>query len=68
MFEWLINRINDAMNNKSNPNRQVSADEKLRSIGVLDIFGFERFEENRFEDEETRFLFLLFFTFISIVL
>jgi myosin heavy subunit len=36
------------MNNKSNANRQIPADEKLRSIGVLDIFGFERFEQNRF--------------------
>lgn len=49
MFEWLINRINAAMNNKANANRQISSDEKLRSIGVLDIFGFERFEENSFE-------------------
>lgn len=47
MFEWLIERINVAMNNKSNANRQTPADEKLRSVGVLDIFGFERFEQNR---------------------
>jgi hypothetical protein len=47
MFEWLIDRINSAMNNKNNPNRQTQSDEKLRSIGVLDIFGFERFEQNR---------------------
>ncbi|CAF1183362.1 unnamed protein product [Rotaria sordida] len=49
MFEWLIARINLTMNNKNNVNRQTSADEKLRSIGVLDIFGFERFEQNSFE-------------------
>lgn len=49
MFEWLIARINSAMNNKSNANRQIAADEKLRSIGVLDIFGFEKFEQNSFE-------------------
>jgi myosin heavy subunit len=48
MFEWLIARINSAMNNKSNPNSQTQSDEKLRSIGVLDIFGFEKFEQNRF--------------------
>ena len=47
MFEWLITRINTAMNDKNNGNRAVSADEKLRSIGVLDIFGFEKFEQNR---------------------
>jgi myosin heavy subunit len=47
MFEWLIERINSAMNNKNNPNRQIQSDEKLRSIGVLDIFGFEKFEQNR---------------------
>ncbi len=47
MFEWLIERINIAMNNKNNPNRQIPSDEKLRSIGVLDIFGFEKFEQNR---------------------
>ncbi len=52
MFEWLIARINLAMNNKNNANRQIQADEKLRSIGVLDIFGFERFEQNRFEEFE----------------
>jgi len=48
MFEWLIERINSAMNNKNNPNRQIQSDEKLRSIGVLDIFGFENFDQNRF--------------------
>ena len=47
MFEWLIERINIAMNNKNNSNRQTPSDEKLRSIGVLDIFGFEKFEQNR---------------------
>jgi myosin heavy subunit len=47
MFEWLIERINLAMNNKSNANRTIPSDEKLRSVGVLDIFGFEKFEQNR---------------------
>ncbi|CAF3603065.1 unnamed protein product [Adineta steineri] len=49
MFEWLIARINSAMNNKSNANRTAQADEKFRSVGVLDIFGFEKFEQNSFE-------------------
>ena len=52
MFEWLIERINSAMNNKSNANRQNPADEKYRSVGVLDIFGFEKFEHNRFVDQQ----------------
>jgi myosin heavy subunit len=47
MFEWLIDRINISMNNKNNANRQAQSDEKFRSVGVLDIFGFEKFEHNR---------------------
>ena len=50
MFEWLIERINTAMNNKNNSNLQNPSDEKFRSVGVLDIFGFEKFEQNRFVD------------------
>ena len=50
MFEWLIERINVSMNNKNNANRQNPSDEKFRSVGVLDIFGFEKFEQNRFVD------------------
>jgi myosin heavy subunit len=50
MFEWLITRINLAMNSKNNANRQGQVDDKLKSIGVLDIFGFEKFEQNRYVD------------------
>ncbi|CAF1217575.1 unnamed protein product [Rotaria magnacalcarata] len=49
MFEWLIARINITMKNKNNANHQMQSDEQLRSIGVLDIFGFEKFEQNSFE-------------------
>ncbi|CAF3943400.1 unnamed protein product [Rotaria sp. Silwood2] len=49
MFEWLIARINLTMNDKNNANRQTQGDDQLRSIGVLDIFGFEKFEQNSFE-------------------
>lgn len=48
MFEWLIARINSTMTSKNNSNRQPVPDDQLRSIGVLDIFGFEKFEQNRF--------------------
>ena len=47
MFDWLIERINLAMNNKNKDIRKIQPDGQLRSIGVLDIFGFERFEQNR---------------------
>lgn len=38
LFNWLVNRIN--MSNQ---------DQKLKSIGLLDIFGFEKFEVNSLE-------------------
>jgi myosin I len=39
MFDWLVGRINVA----------VSGATSARFIGVLDIFGFEIFEKNHFE-------------------
>ena len=38
-FQWLVDEINET----------TSASKETRSIGILDIFGFESFEENRFE-------------------
>uniref|UniRef100_A0AAZ3P1T9 Unconventional myosin-X-like n=1 Tax=Oncorhynchus tshawytscha TaxID=74940 RepID=A0AAZ3P1T9_ONCTS len=38
-FSWLITRINQKVRGKDN----------FKSIGILDIFGFENFEVNRFE-------------------
>ncbi|XP_045141211.1 unconventional myosin-X-like [Echinops telfairi] len=38
-FEWLIKRINSRIKGK----------EDFKSIGILDIFGFENFEVNHFE-------------------
>nr|XP_014341456.1 PREDICTED: unconventional myosin-X-like [Latimeria chalumnae] len=38
-FSWLISRINAKIKGKDN----------FRSVGILDIFGFENFEVNRFE-------------------
>lgn len=40
MFDWLVIRLNQAMGNDA---------KSIRLVGVLDIFGFEIFETNRFE-------------------
>ncbi len=40
LFDWLVTRINKSINNKS---------ESKSFIGVLDIYGFESFEQNSFE-------------------
>ena len=44
MFSWLIQRVNAAMRGR----RGVS-EKKVRVVGLLDIFGFEIFEKNSFE-------------------
>ena len=45
MFIWLIDKINQAIyKTNRDPRRQK------KSIGVLDIFGFENFDKNRFGD------------------
>jgi myosin-1 len=41
MFSWLVSRINDSIRVKTRGRR--------KSIGVLDIYGFEIFENNSFE-------------------
>ncbi|XP_009985744.1 PREDICTED: unconventional myosin-X-like, partial [Tauraco erythrolophus] len=38
-FSWLINKINTKIKGKEN----------FKSVGILDIFGFENFQVNRFE-------------------
>ena len=43
MFEWLRYTLNDKMAGTSN------AEEEYPSIGMLDIFGFEEFKNNSFE-------------------
>jgi myosin-5 len=40
LFDWLVSRINKSINNKP---------ESKSFIGVLDIYGFESFEQNSFE-------------------
>ncbi|XP_055339846.1 unconventional myosin-IXAa-like isoform X2 [Paramacrobiotus metropolitanus] len=42
MFDWIVNQTNRLLNPKSSKEKEVS-------IGVLDIFGFENFERNSFE-------------------
>ncbi|XP_015471120.1 unconventional myosin-Ia isoform X3 [Parus major] len=41
LFNWLVNRINTSIQVKSNEQRKV--------MGVLDIYGFEIFQDNGFE-------------------
>lgn len=44
LFEWLVGRVNDSITQKfTKPQRSY------KSIGLLDIFGFEIFKENSFE-------------------
>ncbi|XP_069915042.1 unconventional myosin-IXb isoform X3 [Oryctolagus cuniculus] len=45
LFDWIVLRINHALLNKRDVEESVSC----LSIGVLDIFGFEDFERNSFE-------------------
>ncbi|NWY64976.1 MYO1A protein, partial [Erithacus rubecula] len=41
LFDWLVNRINTSI--------QVKSDERRKAMGVLDIYGFEIFQDNGFE-------------------
>ncbi|XP_018621037.2 unconventional myosin-IXa-like isoform X2 [Scleropages formosus] len=45
LFDWIVFRINHALLN----NRDLEESAKILSIGVLDIFGFEDYENNSFE-------------------
>ncbi|XP_078388525.1 unconventional myosin-IXAa isoform X2 [Cetorhinus maximus] len=45
LFDWIVFRINHALLN----NRDLEENKKILSIGVLDIFGFEDYENNSFE-------------------
>ncbi|XP_017333513.1 unconventional myosin-IXAa isoform X3 [Ictalurus punctatus] len=45
LFDWIVFRINHALLN----NRELEEATKILSIGVLDIFGFEDYENNSFE-------------------
>ncbi|KAM6908133.1 myosin-IIIa [Lycodopsis pacificus] len=45
LFSWIVNRINALLR----PDSQLEEDEKGLNIGILDIFGFENFKKNSFE-------------------
>ncbi|MGH0125371.1 UNVERIFIED_CONTAM: hypothetical protein FKN15_028752 [Acipenser sinensis] len=45
LFDWIVFRINHALLNT----RDLEENTKILSIGVLDIFGFEDYENNSFE-------------------
>lgn len=48
MFDWIVKKINSAIAN-SDKEKLIKDKEKLLKIGILDIFGFEIFEVNSFE-------------------
>ena len=43
LFDWLVTRINDECLPKE------AAEKQVNFIGLLDIFGFERFDSNGFD-------------------
>ncbi|XP_010794873.1 unconventional myosin-IXa-like [Notothenia coriiceps] len=45
LFDWIVFRTNHALLN----NKDLEDNSKTLSIGVLDIFGFEDYENNSFE-------------------
>ncbi|XP_056105836.1 myosin-IIIa isoform X2 [Rhinichthys klamathensis goyatoka] len=45
LFGWIVNRINSLLK----PDNQSGEEDKGLNIGILDIFGFENFKRNSFE-------------------
>ncbi|XP_064018793.1 myosin-IIIa [Pogoniulus pusillus] len=45
LFSWIVNRINTLLK----PDKQLSGNDDGLNIGILDIFGFENFKKNSFE-------------------
>ncbi|XP_026148072.1 myosin-IIIa [Mastacembelus armatus] len=45
LFSWIVNRINTLLR----PDSHLGDDDKGLNIGILDIFGFENFKKNSFE-------------------
>ena len=50
LFSWIISKVNEAISVPGQTQPQSkNGRSKLKFIGLLDIFGFEIFEENSFE-------------------
>lgn len=49
MFDYLVKRINAAISNQDEKEKIGIEKDKFKKIGILDIFGFENFEVNSFE-------------------
>lgn len=45
LFSWIVNRINTLLR----PDSHLGENDKSLNIGILDIFGFENFKKNSFE-------------------
>ncbi|KAJ8416841.1 hypothetical protein AAFF_G00327190 [Aldrovandia affinis] len=45
LFSWIVNRINALLQ----PDKHICATESGMNVGILDIFGFENFTKNSFE-------------------
>ncbi|XP_048868016.1 myosin-IIIb [Brienomyrus brachyistius] len=45
LFSWIVNRINALLQ----PDKNICAVESGMNVGILDIFGFENFQKNSFE-------------------
>ncbi|XP_041116372.1 myosin-IIIb-like [Polyodon spathula] len=45
LFSWIVNRINTLLQ----PDKNICAAESGMNVGILDIFGFENFKKNSFE-------------------
>ena len=48
-FDWLVARINEALKNQSKHRQSLKRASSKNVIGLLDIYGFEIFEKNVFE-------------------